>query len=187
MHFNKIPTIALLQPDSASRQNIYVSRFAFYYSGTDEDNPVDLRYMIRVGKSPDNAGTAPVLTDANLVATNILEKSWEAITDSVWNMDESLRGRLYWQVSVTDGYDTGTSPTWNFFFGDLSATTGTIHGYAKFEGRKAHNGIQVVMENMENKNYTFTHTSERVTSALPSIRACTEFTHVIRRALDTST
>ncbi len=161
LHFNKIPTIALLQPDSASRQNIYVSRFAFYYSGADEDNPVDLRYMIRVGKSPDNAGTAPVLTDANLVATNILEKSWEAITDSVWNMDESLRGRLYWQVSVTDGYDTVTSPTWNFFFGDLSATTGTIHGYAKFEGRKAHNGIQVVMENMENKNYTFTHTSEK--------------------------
>ena len=161
LHFNKIPTVSLLQPDSASRQNIFVSRFAFYYSGSDEDNPADLRYTIRVGKSPDNAGTAPVLTDANLVATNIREKSWEAITDSVWNMDETLRGRLYWQVSVTDGYDTATSPTWNFFFGDLSATTGTIHGYAKFQGRTAHNGIQVVMENRETGNYTFTHTSEK--------------------------
>ena len=43
LHFNKIPTVSLLQPDSASRQNIFVSRFAFYYSGSDEDNPADLR------------------------------------------------------------------------------------------------------------------------------------------------
>ena len=161
LHFNKIPTIKLLQPDSASRQSIYVSRFAFYYAGSDDDNPTDLRYSIRVGKSPDNSGTAPVLTDANLVASNIKEKSWEAITDSVWNMDTNLRGRLYWQVSVTDGYDTVASPTWNFFFGDLSATTGTLYGYAKFQGRTVHNGIQIVMENLENKNYTFSRTSEK--------------------------
>lgn len=161
LHFNRIPTIELLQPDSASRKSIYVSRFAFYYAGSDDDNPTDLRYSIRVGKSPDNSGTAPVLTDANLVASNIKEKSWEAIADSVWNMDESLRGRLYWQVSVTDGFDTATSPTWNFFFGDLNATTGTLYGYAKFQGRTAHNGIQIVMENLENKNYTFSHTNEK--------------------------
>lgn len=161
LHFNRIPTIQLLQPDSSSRQNVYVSRFAFYYSGADEDNPEDLRYTIRVGKSPDNSGTPPVLTDANLVATGIREKSWEAITDSVWNMSEDLRGRLYWQVSVTDGYDTATSPTWNFFFGDLNATTGAFYGYAKFQGRKNHSGIQVVFENLENSNYAFTHTSEK--------------------------
>ncbi len=161
LHFNKLPTIRLLQPDSASRQSIYVSRFAFYYAGSDEDNPTDLRYSIRVGKSPDNAGSAPVLTDANLVASNIKEKSWEAITDSVWNMDSNLKGRLYWQVSVTDGLDTATSPTWNFFFGDLNATTGTLYGYAKFQGRTAHNGIQIVMENLENQNYTFSHTNEK--------------------------
>lgn len=161
LHFNKIPTIELLQPDSAARQSIFVSRFAFYYSAADGDNPQDLRYSIRVGKSPDNSGTAPVLTDANLVATDVREKSWEAIVDSVWQMDESLRGRLYWQVSATDGYDTVTSPTWNFFFGDLSATTGTIYGYAKFQGRTAHNGIQIVMENLESHNYTFSHTNEK--------------------------
>ena len=161
LHFNKIPTIKLLQPDSASRQSIYVSRFAFYYAGSDEDNPTDLRYSIRVGKSPDNSGTVPVLTDANLVASNVKEKSWEAITDSVWNMDKNLKGRLYWQVSVTDGLDTVTSPTWNFFFGDLNATTGTLYGYAKFQGRTAHNGIQIVMENLENQNYTFSRTNEK--------------------------
>ena len=159
LHFNRIPEISLLMPDSASRQSIYVPRFAFYYAGSDDDNPEDLRYSIRVGKSPDNAGTAPILTDANLVVSGIREKSWEAITDSVWNMDESLRGRLYWQVYVTDGYDTATSPTWNFFLGDLSATTGSFYGYAKFQGRKAHNGIQVVLENVETSNFTFTHTT----------------------------
>lgn len=161
LHFNKIPTVQLLQPDSGSRQSIFAPRFAFYYSASDGDNPQDLRYSIRVGKSPDNSGTAPILTDANLVATDVREKSWEAIVDSVWKMDESLRGRLYWQVSATDGYDTVTSPTWNFFFGDLSATTGTIYGYAKFQGRTAHNGIQIVMENLENHNYTFSHTNEK--------------------------
>lgn len=161
LHFNKIPTIQLLEPDSSSRKNIYVSRFAFYYSGEDEDNPVDLRYTIRVGKSPDNSGTPPILTDANLVASGIREKSWEAITDSVWKMSEDLRGRLFWQVSVTDGYDTVTSPTWNFFLGDLNATTGAFHGYAKFQGRKAHNGIQIVLENLQSHNYIFTHTSEK--------------------------
>lgn len=160
LHFNKLPTVSLLSPDSASRQSIFVSRFAFYYAGSDDDNPADLRYSIRVGKSPDNAGTAPVLTDANLVASGLREKSWEAITDSVWKMDENLRGRLYWQVLATDGLDTAISPTWNFFFGDLSATTGTFYGYAKFQGRKAHNGIQIVLENLKTSNFTFTHTSQ---------------------------
>ena len=161
LHFNKVPTIELVSPDSASRVSKYASRFAFYYKSTDGDNPNDLRYTIRLGKSPDNAGTAPILTDANAVATNIKEKSWEAISDSVWNIPESMTGNLYWQVAVTDGYDTVESKTWKFFFGDLSTTEGTFYGYAKYEGKTLFNGIRVVLQNLATGNFTYTHTSSK--------------------------
>ena len=40
-------------------------------------NPNQLRYHIRVGKSPTGDGTPPILTDANLIAGPIKEKSFE--------------------------------------------------------------------------------------------------------------
>jgi hypothetical protein len=160
VHFNKRPTIELLDPSNESRVSKYLRRFAFYYKGIDDDNASALRYVIRVGKSPDNSGTAPILTDGNSVAGPLKEKSWEAISDSaIWNMSDSLIGRLYWQVWVTDGYDTATSETWTFFLGDLSETKGYFNGYVKFEGRTVHDGIRVVFEDsVGNRVYTKTNT-----------------------------
>ncbi len=160
VHFNKRPSISLLQPSNEMRVSKYERRFAFYYKGDDDDNPSALRYVIRVGKSPDNSGTAPILTDGNMVAGPLKEKSWEAISDSaLWNMSDSLTGRLYWQVWVTDGYDTATSETWTFFLGDLSETKGYFNGYVKFEGRTAHDGIRIVFVDSDtNLVYTKTNT-----------------------------
>jgi hypothetical protein len=98
IHYNQKPIIELLQPTDNGRYSKDV-RFAFYYKAEDNDNQNQLRYHIRVGKSPTGDGTPPILTDANLIAGPIKEKSFEAIDENgKWFMNTKLIGRLYWQV-----------------------------------------------------------------------------------------
>lgn len=158
IHFNETPTIELLQPTDNGRYS-KDQRFAFYYKAEDQDNPDQLRYFIRVGKSPTGDNTPPILTDANLIAGPIKEKSFEAIDENgTWFMDAKLIGRLYWQVYVTDGFDTTTSKTQTFFLGNITETTGTFRGTVLLEGRTIHSGIKIeFLDSLDNRFYTNTN------------------------------
>ena len=109
LHFNQLPTIEMLQPvDNASLS--IKKRQALYYRAEDKDNPGSLRYYIRMSKSPDGRNP-PIFTDPeeNLIAANIIEKSYEIIEitpDSLVHSKINMAGILYWDVWVTDGYDT---------------------------------------------------------------------------------
>lgn len=154
IHFNQLPTIELLQPLDGGRFS-NKERFAFYYRAEDKDNPGSLRYYIRVAKSPDGRNP-PIFTDPeeNLVARNIAEKSFEIIDTTGKNLI-NLSGILYWDVWVTDGYDTviakhiddgGKSRPWKFFLGNLDNTNGNFKGYAKYQSWHHHSGIRIAME-----------------------------------------
>lgn len=153
LHFNKPPKLELLQPIDGSRFS-KSERFAFYYKADDVDNPASLRYFIRAAKSRDNSGKPPVLTDNDIIAENIKEKSFEAVSADGKNLI-NLEGRIYWDVWVTDGYDTvfadhvkdgKTTRPWTFFLGDLEKSTGEFYGYAKYQGWQHHQGIRVTLK-----------------------------------------
>lgn len=177
LHFNQLPKIELLDPKDDGRYSTD-ERFAFFYKASDVDNPASLRYFIRVAKSRDNYGTPPVLTDNDLIAKNIKEKSYEPraskLNDSnvivtLKNPKSILSGRLYWEVWVTDGYDTvvssrikekdGTTRPWKFFLGDLKRTTGNFLGTIKYEGWSHHEGIRIEFLDSLG-NHFFTNTSD---------------------------
>ena len=175
LHFNTPPTIELLDPKDDGRYGTD-ERFAFFYKAKDVDNPASLRYFIRVAKSRDNYGTPPVLTDNDLIAKDLKEKSFEPrakkFNDSnaivtLKDPKTILSGKLYWDVWVTDGYDTvfserikesdGTSRPWKFFFGNLKDTAGTFLGYVQYEGWSHHKGIRIVFQDsLGNRYYTNT-------------------------------
>ena len=154
LHFNQLPTIELLQPLDGGRFS-NKERFAFYYRAEDKDNPGSLRYYIRVAKSPDGRNP-PIFTDPEeyLVARDIAEKSFEIVDTTGKNLI-GLSGILYWDVWVTDGYDTviakhvddgGKSRPWKFFLGNLDNTNGNFKGYAKYQSWHRHSGIRIAME-----------------------------------------
>lgn len=163
IHFNQLPKLELQSPPDGSRQNKN-ARFAFYYQATDIDNPAAVRYFIRAAKTRDNSGEAPVLNDGDIIAGDLQATSFEIITpdttkllieknghfymskDGVINEDageKHAEGRIFWDVWVSDGYDTvyadkiqdnGKSRSRSFFLGDPGATTGTFKGVFKFDG-----------------------------------------------------
>lgn len=177
LHFNQLPTLELLDPKDDGRYD-FSERFAFFYKANDADNPGSLRYYIRVAKSRDNYGTPPVLTDNDLIAKGIKEKSYEPrakeFNDSnaivtLKNPKAILSGKLFWDVWVTDGYDTvysarieekdGTLRPWKFFYGNLKDTTGNFMGFVKYEGWSHHSGIRIVFQDTLG-NRKFTHTND---------------------------
>lgn len=168
IHYNQLPVVELLQPTNNGRYS-KDARFAFYYKAEDNDISNQLRYHIRVGKSPTGDGTPPILTDANLIAGPIKEKSFEAIDENgKWFMDTKLIGRLYWQVYVTDGFDTTVSPTQTFFLGNVMETTGTFRGTVLLEGKTVHNGIKIeFLDSLGNRAYTNTNAKGIFTIDLP--------------------
>ena len=177
LHFNIPPTIELLDPKDDGRYGTD-ERFAFFYKAKDIDNPASLRYFIRVAKSRDNYGTPPVLTNNDLIAKDLKEKSFEPrakkFNDSnaivtLKDPKTILSGKLYWDVWVTDGYDTvfserikesdGTTRPWKFFFGNLKDTAGTFLGYVNYEGWSHHSGIRIVFQDSLGNRY-YTRTSD---------------------------
>lgn len=175
LHFNQLPTLELLDPKDDGRYD-NSERFAFFYKASDADNPGSLRYNIRVAKSRDNYGTPPVLTDNDLIAKDIKDKSYEPKAEefndsnvivTLKNPKTILSGKLFWDVWVTDGYDTvysalikekdGTLRPWKFFYGNLKDTTGNFMGYVKYEGWTHHSGIRIVFQDtLGNRKYTHT-------------------------------
>ena len=177
LHFNIPPTIELLDPKDDGRYGTD-ERFAFFYKANDVDNPASLRYFIRVAKSRDNYGTPPVLTNNDLIAKDLKEKSFEPkakefkdsnVIVTLKDPKTILSGKLYWDVWVTDGYDTvfsakikekdGTKRPWKFFFGNLKDTTGTFMGYVNYEGWSHHSGIRIVFQDSLGNRY-YTHTAD---------------------------
>ena len=188
LHFNQLPTIEMLQPvDNASINS--KKRQALYYRAEDKDNPGSLRYYIRMAKSPDGRNP-PIFTDPeeSLIASNIIEKSFEIIEvtpDSIVHNNIGMAGILYWDVWVTDGYDTvfakhvkdgDRERPWKFYLGTGSAGSGSggnggsaslediegnFWGYAKYQGWTGRHGtIRITMEDtLGNKFYT--HTNEK--------------------------
>ena len=178
LHFNQLPTIEMLQPvDNASLNS--KKRQALYYRAEDKDNPGSLRYYIRMAKSPDGRNP-PIFTDPeeSLIASNIIEKSFEIIEiapDSSIHNVVGLAGILYWDVWVTDGYDTvyakhikenNKERPWKFYLGSsgtqsLEDIDGNFWGYAKYQGWTGrHNTIRITVEDtLGNKFYT--HTNEK--------------------------
>lgn len=176
LHFNQLPTIEMLQPvDNASLNS--KKRQALYYRAEDKDNPGSLRYYIRMAKSPDGRNP-PIFTDPeeSLIASNIIEKSFEIIEitpDSSINNIVGLAGILYWDVWVTDGYDTvyakhikenGKERPWKFYLGSngtqsLEDIDGNFWGYAKYQGWTGrHNTIRITVEDsLGNRFYTNTN------------------------------
>ena len=178
LHFNQLPTIEMLQPvDNASLNS--QKRQALYYRAEDKDNPGSLRYFIRMAKSPDGRNP-PIFTDPeeNLIASNIIEKSFEIITimpDSTLKNITGLAGILYWDVWVTDGYDTvyakhvkenGKERPWKFYLGSgsgqsLEELEGNFWGYAKYQGWTGrHNTIRITVEDSLGNRF-YTHTNEK--------------------------
>ena len=178
LHFNQLPTIEMLQPtDNASLNS--KKRQALYYRAEDSDNPGSLRYYIRMAKSPDGRNP-PIFTDPeeSLIAANIVEKSFEIIEiapDSSIHNVVGLAGIIYWDVWVTDGYDTvyakhvkdgDKERPWKFYLGESGTTSledidGNIWGYAKYQGWSGHHStIRITVEDtLGNKFYT--HTNEK--------------------------
>jgi len=178
LHFNQLPTIEMLQPiDNASLNS--KKRQALYYRAEDSDNPGSLRYFIRMAKSPDGRNP-PIFTDPeeSLVASNIIEKSFEIIEilpDSTVRNNVGLAGILYWDVWVTDGYDTvfashikddGKERPWKFYLGEESGAgtslddiEGNLWGYAKYQGWTGrHGSIRITAtDTLGNKFYTHTN------------------------------
>lgn len=162
IHFNQLPKLELQYPEDKMRVDKN-SRFAFYYQAKDVDNPGAVRYFIRAAKTRDNGNDAPVLNDGDLIAKNLQEKSFEAVTPDGTNLI-GLEGRIYWDVWVTDGYDTvyadkitenGVTRPRSFFLGNPDATTGRFIGFANLQGLSAnnHTGIRIVFQDTEGNRY----------------------------------
>ncbi|MCQ2060096.1 MAG: hypothetical protein MJY47_00725 [Fibrobacter sp.] len=162
IHFNQLPKLELQYPEDKMRVNKN-ARFAFYYQAKDVDNPGALRYFIRAAKTRDNGNDAPVLNDGDLIAKNLQDKSFEAVTPDGTNLI-GLEGRIYWDVWVTDGYDTvyadkitdnGVTRPRSFFLGNPDATTGRFIGFANLQGMSAnsHTGIRIVFQDTEGNRY----------------------------------
>lgn len=152
LHFNRLPAIQLDYPADSSRVSNQ-ERFAFYFHATDIDNPAAIRYFVRTAKSPDNLGTAPILTNKDLIASNLDEKTFELqdkdgkrnpAFDSLQFLN--LYGRLYWDVWCTDGFDTVYAGKRTFFYGDLTQKYGMVKGYVKMQGLTDHDGIRVTLQ-----------------------------------------
>ena len=179
LHFNQPPTIEMLQPvDNASLNS--KKRQALYYRAEDKDNPGSLRYFIRMAKSPDGRNP-PIFTDPeeSLIAANIVEKSFEIIEitpDSLLHNKVNLAGIIYWDVWVTDGYDTAYAKhikdgdkerPWKFYLGETNGNSniedidGNLWGYAKYQGWTGrHSTIRITAQDtLGNKFYT--HTNEK--------------------------
>ncbi|MBO4435368.1 MAG: hypothetical protein J5791_00565 [Fibrobacter sp.] len=177
LHFNQPPTIEMLQPvDNASLSS--KKRQALYYRAEDKDNPGSLRYFIRMAKSPDGRNP-PIFTDPeeSLIAANIVEKSFEIIEitpDSLVRNKVNLAGIIYWDVWVTDGYDTvyakhikdgDKERPWKFYLGETSESSnledidGNLWGYAKYQGWTGrHSTIRITAQDtLGNKFYTHTN------------------------------
>lgn len=182
LHFNRVPKLKILYPQDGARHNI-ADRFYFYYEGTDEDNPQNLKYFIYAQVSKNGQPPSKAFDSGDLIAEDFTSTIFEPtnlegknVITLVNNPTKELTGRIYWDMYVTDGYDivymdrisTGdnTSRPWNFYIGDLKSTQGSISGVARFQGRTNHAGINVEFFNGVNTYSTTTDSKGNYTVKL---------------------
>ena len=167
IHFNKKPTLKIVGPLDGSTINDKEYQI-FLFDAKDEDNPDALRYFVRASNSvsvDEGSGvTAPEMSDKYLIAEN-LKEPYYVITDKNGKNQINLSGRIYWDVWVTDGYDTvfvdnikenGKERPHTFLLVDLKNPMGTFKGVVKREGISSHKGITVEFSNSSNKYVTTT-------------------------------
>ena len=163
LHFNRVPKLKVIYPQDGALHNVK-DRFYFYYEGTDADNPQNLKYFIYAQMSKNGQPPQKAFTEDDLIASEFtsgifepIDKNGNNVITLIKDPSKELKGRIYWDMYVTDGYDitrlaritTGknSSRPWNFYIGDLSSPQGTFTGVAKYEGRDDHSGIRVEFNN----------------------------------------
>ncbi len=163
LHFNQLPKLKLVSPEDSSTQDEN-KRLILHFEATDLDNPAALRYYVRAA-NPIQSDTSteefvPNFTDRYLVAENLKEPYFVAV-DADGKNNLGVSGRVYWDVWVTDGYDTvyadkiknkdKTTRPRTFLLIDLKNPYGVFRGYVKYQGMSHHNGIFVTLQDSVNK------------------------------------
>ena len=180
LHFNQLPKLKLISPDDNSTQN-EKERLILHYEATDLDNPAALRYFVRAA-NPIQSDTSieefvPNFTNRYLVAENIKESYFVAV-DADGNNKLNLTGRIYWDVWVTDGYDTvyadkvkdadGTKRPRMFLLVDLKNPYGVFMGHVQYQGRSRHSGILVEFKDSVNSYLATTNDKGYYSVNVPS-------------------
>ncbi|MCQ2055385.1 MAG: hypothetical protein MJY82_08870 [Fibrobacter sp.] len=180
LHFNQKPKLTLISPEDNSTQNEQ-ERLILNFNATDKDNPAALRYFIRAA-NPIQSDTSieefvPNFTDRYLIAENIKEPYYVAVSADGENQ-LGLSGRIYWDVWVTDGYDTvyadkikesdGSLRPRTFLLVDLKNPYGVFTGFVQYDGRSNHSGILVMLQDSVNKYYAVTDNKGYFSKNVPS-------------------
>lgn len=180
LHFNQKPTLKLISPEDNSTQN-EKERLILHYEATDMDNPASLRYFVRAA-NPIQSDTSieefvPNFTNRYLVAENLKEPYFVAV-DANGNNQLKLSGRIYWDVWVTDGYDTvyadkvkgddGKQRPRTFLLVDLKNPYGVFMGHVQYQGRSVHSGILVEFKDSVNSYLAVTNDKGYFSVNVPS-------------------
>ena len=180
LHFNQKPKLKPISPEDNSTQNER-ERLILHYEAIDADNPAALRYFVRAA-NPIQSDTSieefvPNFTNRYLVAEDLKEPYFVAV-DANGNNKLKLTGRIYWDVWVTDGYDTvyadkikekdGTKRPRTFLLVDLKNPYGVFMGYAQYQGRSNHAGILVELKDSVNSYLAVTNDKGYFSVNVPS-------------------
>lgn len=163
LHFNQLPKLKLISPEDSSTQN-EKERLILHFDATDIDNPASLRYFVRAANpilsDTSNEEFVPNFTDRYLVAENMKEPYFVAV-DANGENNLGISGRVYWDVWVTDGFDTvfsdkikekdGSLRPRTFLLVDLKNPYGVFRGFAQYQGRADNSGILIEVRDSINK------------------------------------
>lgn len=184
IHFNQLPVLTLLSPNDDSEESNQ-DRVLLLYRATDIDNPTNLRYFVHaanpIQQEENNAvvEVIPQLTEKHEVAKNIQETRFEAVTIDGENKI-GLTGLIYWDVWVTDGYDTvkaekimvaDTLRPRRFILSNPTVTEASFIGSAQMQGKTSHKGIivgAISLANPQNVYKTITDEDGRYKITLPA-------------------
>ena len=180
LHFNQKPKLKLISPEDNSTQN-EKERLILHYEAIDADNPAALRYFVRAA-NPIQSDTSieefvPNFTNRYLVAENLKEPYFVAV-DADGNNKLKLSGRIYWDVWVTDGYDTvfadkvkgddGKKRPRTFLLVDLKNPYGVFMGHVQYQGRSNHSGILIEIKDSVNSYLAATNDKGYFSINVPS-------------------
>jgi len=172
LHFNQVPVLKIISPEDSSTQS-ETDYLILHYEATDADNPASLRFYVRAA-NPIPSDTSyeefvPTLSDKYLIAENLKDPYFVAINANGENM-LGLSGRIYWDVWVTDGYDTvfadkikdgESSRPRTFLLVDLKNPYGVFRGYAQYQGHSSNNHKGIFISVQDSVNTYTTTTDEK--------------------------
>jgi hypothetical protein len=130
IHFNSPPELELIHPVGDTLIDIRDLRdINPQWTASDSDNPEDLYFSIRIGKSR-------YLFEENTLDSLLRHTTYDQ------GLPDSLSGRIYWQILAYDGFDT-VSKTDSFYLANLNVTTGTLQGTVLLDGLDSANGVRI--------------------------------------------